>query len=87
MLNYEATLALSRAYGGPIGAAVFTVRKALEVGGCTSGDLGEFDRMVGTAFPALADADCNTLCAVLYSRFLEARSASQDGCWYPEQKD
>ena len=83
MLNYEATLALSRTYTGPLGAAVFTVRKALELGGCSQADLGEFDRMVGGAFPTLEDGDCNTLCGVLYSRFLEARSSSQDGCWYP----
>lgn len=82
MLDYVSTLKESESLAGPLGATVFVVRKAIEVGGAPDKALKEFDLMVQTCFSELSDEDCNTLCEVLYHRLQEARSMKPDGRWY-----
>lgn len=82
MLDYHSMLKEAEEMAGPLGATVFVVRKALEAGGASDGELDDFGHLASKCFSALSDEDCNTLCDVLYRRLQEARSLKPDGRWY-----
>ena len=72
----------SRQFSGGLGVVSFAVVRALKVGGAAPEAVkAALDAMV-EHFPALSDADCATLCEVLYTRLGEERAAS-GGRWYP----
>lgn len=73
----------SRQFRGGLGVLSFTVVRALKAAGAPPAAVkAALDAMV-EHFPALSEADCETLCATLHARLSEERGP--DGRWYPRR--
>ena len=81
MLDPAETLEASRQYRGGLGAIAHAVLAGLTAAGTPQQSVDDMKLLMDHMFPLLSDADCNTLCDVVYNRLLEERGP--EGHWYP----